>query len=403
MYDAWNRQTMMRDDAGTQIAYTSFDALGRRLGKQNASPGATSWIYYYDEEGRVLEVRVGGESAARQHYVWDQRNTDSPIVRFRATTTPGTFDETHFYTQDANGNTTAVVDANSNVVERYSYDPYGQVQFFNASWGALGSSAFVVDVLYAGYFRDSETGLYHVRNRSYHPTLGRWEQRDPLGYHDAMNLYEYVKSTPLTATDPFGLMSVPTDPPWPDELGSIEKWKEWGRKWGKDAMRRAYNSFKGDIRAKIKEAQKHIKFRPSTYGGGGKIGGFGIGIIGATGATLLGMAGTAYAPEIKDPPEIDGGSCCCFKGRSQAIEKTCNDIIRKNNETPGLFGKPLPGQRIADSLAKTFDKVRLKKGENCDTLCQSSGWSYGYQGECNYDGIEGHKRYIRMKNAGLAK
>ncbi len=36
--------------------------------------------------------------------------------------------------------------------------------------------------------------------------LGRWVQRDPIGYHDGMGLYEYVRSSPLRGLDPRGLM-----------------------------------------------------------------------------------------------------------------------------------------------------------------------------------------------------
>jgi len=38
----------------------------------------------------------------------------------------------------------------------------------------------------------------------YHPTMGRFMQRDPIGYADEMNLYEYVRSGPLSGSDPFG-------------------------------------------------------------------------------------------------------------------------------------------------------------------------------------------------------
>jgi len=38
----------------------------------------------------------------------------------------------------------------------------------------------------------------------YHPTLGRFAQRDPKGYVDGMSLYEYVRSSPLTKVDPDG-------------------------------------------------------------------------------------------------------------------------------------------------------------------------------------------------------
>ena len=35
-------------------------------------------------------------------------------------------------------------------------------------------------VLFAGYRHDPETGLYHVRYRYHHPSLGRWITRDPI-------------------------------------------------------------------------------------------------------------------------------------------------------------------------------------------------------------------------------
>jgi len=32
----------------------------------------------------------------------------------------------------------------------------------------------------------------------YHPTMGRWVARDPIGHVDGMDLYEYVMSAPTT-------------------------------------------------------------------------------------------------------------------------------------------------------------------------------------------------------------
>ena len=37
-----------------------------------------------------------------------------------------------------------------------------------------------------------------------HPKLGRFVQRDPIGYHDGMNVYEYVRSSPTSFVDPTG-------------------------------------------------------------------------------------------------------------------------------------------------------------------------------------------------------
>jgi RHS repeat-associated protein len=95
------------------------------------------------------------------------------------------------------------VTAAGTVVERYAYDPYGQPIFYDGSWGSQNSSSHGNAILFAGYYRDAETGFYHVRNRMYHAQLGRWLQRDPLGYVDGMSLYEYVASSPFHP-DPTG-------------------------------------------------------------------------------------------------------------------------------------------------------------------------------------------------------
>jgi len=46
----------------------------------------------------------------------------------------------------------------------------------------------------------------------YHPTLGRWVQRDPMGYVDGSSLYTYVRSAPTQNTDRLGLFAPPVPP-----------------------------------------------------------------------------------------------------------------------------------------------------------------------------------------------
>ncbi|RNC81191.1 MAG: hypothetical protein ED559_05160 [Phycisphaera sp.] len=58
---------------------------------------------------------------------------------------------------------------------------------------------------YASYLHRPETNLYLARHRHYDPIDGRWISRDPIGYLDGYNLYEYVSSSPNRYGDSYGL------------------------------------------------------------------------------------------------------------------------------------------------------------------------------------------------------
>lgn len=62
---------------------------------------------------------------------------------------------------------------------------------------------------YGGYeydptFQGANRHLYHVRHRVYDTSVGRWTQRDPIGYVDGLNLYQYVTCRPIIYVDPLG-------------------------------------------------------------------------------------------------------------------------------------------------------------------------------------------------------
>ena len=60
---------------------------------------------------------------------------------------------------------------------------------------------------YAGYVFNAEREDYSVRFRVYSPELGRWMQRDPIGYADGSNRYGYSSFSPIIYNDPSGLLS----------------------------------------------------------------------------------------------------------------------------------------------------------------------------------------------------
>jgi RHS repeat-associated protein len=210
-YDAWNRLTAVYGDSagqpGSLIATYKYDGLGRRVSK--AIAGGDTYDDYYNAAWQLIEQRKtpsGGSSSVYVQYVWSARYIDAPVCRFRdADGNAGNgLEECVYYLTDANMNVTALANSSGNVVERYVYDSFGQASIYDNTWtNTRSTSSYGNDVLFAGYRLDSETGLYHVRNRMYHPMLG-WMQRDPLQYIDGMNMYEYCRSCPTILVDPSG-------------------------------------------------------------------------------------------------------------------------------------------------------------------------------------------------------
>jgi len=100
---------------------------------------------------------------------------------------------------------TAVTNDTGAVVERYKYDAYGQVTFLSPTFTPLTGSAAYNNIPYTGRYFDTESKLYYYRARTYHPYLGRFLQRDPLGEAASLNLYNYVFNNPVNATDPTGM------------------------------------------------------------------------------------------------------------------------------------------------------------------------------------------------------
>lgn len=220
-YDAWNRLMKVQADAGgvpgATIAEYQFDGLGQRIVK--LLPNGANWDrtdYYFSPDWQVVEERsatnvVGKTTVAtvpKFEWVWDLRHVDAVVLRDENkngdATCTGAGDERLFFTQDANFNTTALISTAGAIVERYSYTPYGKTTVLSGTWTAQSSTIYRNEVGFGGYRLDPETSLYYARHRFYHPTLGRWIQRDPVGFGDSKNLYQYVRSMPTVSFDPDG-------------------------------------------------------------------------------------------------------------------------------------------------------------------------------------------------------
>jgi len=222
VYDAWNRLVKVYQDNGatsgqkdsgdTLVAKYRYDGQGRQIQKVVAGSPDVTYDYYYNENWQAVEVRRDGDADPLDQYVWDPRYVDAPLVRFHDANTDGDYldsgDNVLYYCQDANWNVTAVVSAGGSVVERYMYAAYGKATVLEADWSADadGASDVANARLFQGEELNPETGLYSSRVRTtYHPTLGVFTSRDPAGYIDGSNVYQYCLSNPAGGTDPMGL------------------------------------------------------------------------------------------------------------------------------------------------------------------------------------------------------
>ena len=118
----------------------------------------------------------------------------------------------YYILQDLLYRAVALTNSSGYIVEAYDTDAYGNTLIFiepgpDGRWFTdddLQSDYAANEIIYCGYRFDTETQLYYVRNRTYNPVLGRWIQRDPIGYSGGINLYGYARGRVNDRQDPTG-------------------------------------------------------------------------------------------------------------------------------------------------------------------------------------------------------
>jgi RHS repeat-associated protein len=214
-WDAWNRLVQIKNGATTVASY-AYDALTRRT---ITTIGSTERHYYYDNQWRALEERIktgSSDTATDRQYTWSPFNRWNLIRRKRTTST--TLDETRYVLKDYLDPVALVKIVSSAAVvdERYGYDAFGPVNLMDASFAPRTSSVCDWNFLFHAEFKDLDTGLYNYGYRYYHPELGRWISKDPIGERGGNNLYALIMNNPLNWIDYLGLEpKAPVLPPAP--------------------------------------------------------------------------------------------------------------------------------------------------------------------------------------------
>ena len=117
---------------------------------------------------------------------------------------------TYYYTRNAQGDVTGIVNASGTQVAEYYYDAWGNPLTID---GAVTSTVGNLNPLrYRGYVYDTETGLYYLQSRYYNPVWGRFISPDTTDVLAASpnnatwdkNLYAYCDNNPVNRKDDGG-------------------------------------------------------------------------------------------------------------------------------------------------------------------------------------------------------
>ncbi|MGB7208759.1 MAG: DUF6531 domain-containing protein [Pyrinomonadaceae bacterium] len=180
-----------------------------------AGDGATSAQYIYNGDGLRLAKTVNGvttrfvlDPTSRLQRVLADTDASGTITNYYthglgmiAKITPAA--EYYQYHFDFRGSTVAISNSTQNIVNRYSYDPFGVV--------IAASEQTPNPFQYMGQFGVTKEpyDLLFASRRFYNPVLGRFLSKDPIegvmGNPQSFNEYVYSLNNPVMLMDPSGL------------------------------------------------------------------------------------------------------------------------------------------------------------------------------------------------------
>ena len=180
----WDALGNLRKVTTNGVATTfGYDGLGRRVRKSGPT-GTTR--YLHDDTQVFAELDDTGRPIREYTYF---PKVDSPLSVIEN-------GKTYYYLMDLPGGIVGVVDSNGNVVNRYTYGPFGET--------TATENGPRNPLRFGAREHDEETGLYYNRARYYDPAVGRFISEDPMGLSGGVNLYAYANNDPVNYRDSSG-------------------------------------------------------------------------------------------------------------------------------------------------------------------------------------------------------
>ncbi len=191
LFDIENRLKMVAENNGVpfsdiRVKYT-YDALGRRI---RAEYGEEKIYYIYDED-RIIEEQDENEQAIAS-YVYDPQTKELLSMRRN--------NQDYYYHYGVTGSVVALTDSTGQVVERYNYDPYGNLSI-NSDYGDLSYSTVGNPYTFGGMRLDEETYLYEHHSQFFNSELGRSLNKMEVGHYSGAAVVAAPKTSNFLYTD----------------------------------------------------------------------------------------------------------------------------------------------------------------------------------------------------------
>ncbi|MCE7963540.1 MAG: RHS repeat-associated core domain-containing protein [Acidobacteria bacterium ACB1] len=208
--DAENRQTVLKDGLGNNLAEYTYDGEGKRVRKLIWSSGVVTH-FVYDAGGTLIEewtTTPAPEGTKDKPSV----STTSYVYAGSRLISTETGSGTTYVTVDHLGSTRVTTDGGGNVTSRKDFMAFGEEAITPERNVGVGYGIPPVRQDYTGYEKEAESGLEFAQARFQNPVHGRFTSVDPLTASatiknpQTFNRYTYALNSPYKFTDPLGLL-----------------------------------------------------------------------------------------------------------------------------------------------------------------------------------------------------
>lgn len=200
-YDLAGRLATLKK-GGVTTTY-SYDNQGRRIRKFGSDGAASTVLFAYDLEGRMLGEydRLG---RPLREYVW---LGSTPVAVFTPDPASAAHPPIAYYIHADHLDTPRMVlDRNDKRRWRWMAEPFGTTA---PEINPDGVGVFQLPLRHPGQYADVESGLFYNWNRYFDPSTGRYVTSDPIGLAGGINTYAYVDGDAVSYADPEGLYRTP--------------------------------------------------------------------------------------------------------------------------------------------------------------------------------------------------